>query len=88
MCSQREQDTVSAKRNLAKYSNQDPSYGSTRESKFIQALIEAVEGGDPEAFTNAVVEFDQVTKLDNWKTGMLLKIKRALQEAETDAGIM
>jgi hypothetical protein len=29
-----------------------------------------------------------VTKLDNWKTGMLLKIKRALQEAETDAGIM
>ncbi|KAJ7487556.1 vesicular-fusion protein SEC17 [Mycena galericulata] len=81
-------DTVSAKRNLAKYSNQDPSYASTREAKFIQALIQAVEAGDQEAFTGAVVEFDQVTKLDNWKTGMLLKIKRALQDVEADEGIM
>ncbi|KAF8213091.1 vesicular-fusion protein SEC17 [Mycena galopus ATCC 62051] len=82
-------DTVSAKRNLTKYSNQDSSYSSTRESKFIQALIEAVEAGDQEAFTGAVVEFDQVTKLDNWKTGMLLKIKRTLQDnAVDDGGIM
>jgi len=73
-------DTVSAKRNLAKYSNQDPSYPSTREAKFVQALIEAIEAGDGEMFTGAVVEFDQVTKLDNWKTGMLLKIKRSLTE--------
>ncbi|KAJ7293536.1 soluble NSF attachment protein [Mycena rebaudengoi] len=81
-------DTVSAKRNLAKYSNQDTAFGSTREAKFIQALIDAVEAGDQEAFTGAVVEFDQVTKLDNWKTGMLLKIKRALQDTEVDVGIM
>jgi alpha-soluble NSF attachment protein len=27
-----------------------------------------------------VVEFDQVTKLDNWKTNILLKIKRGIQE--------
>lgn len=46
----------------------------------MNAITEAVEGGDQEAFTAAVVEFDQVTKLDNWKTGMLLKIKRAIQE--------
>jgi alpha-soluble NSF attachment protein len=51
-------------------------------------LIDAVEAGDQEAFTGAVVEFDQVTKLDNWKTGMLLKIKRALQDTEVDVGIM
>ncbi|KAF7310873.1 DUF2235 domain-containing protein [Mycena chlorophos] len=82
------QDTVSAKRNFAKYSNQDPSYPSTREAKFVQALIDAVEAGDTEAFTAAVVEFDQVTKLDNWKTGMLLKIKRTLQAADVDPGIM
>lgn len=43
-------------------------------------LIEAVEAGDQEMFTGAVVEFDQVTKLDNWKTGMLLKIKRSIKE--------
>lgn len=56
---------------------------STREAKFLNALLEAVEAGDQEAFTGAVVEFDQVTKLDNWKTGILLKIKRGIEEEPT-----
>lgn len=77
------QDTITAKRNMTKYSNQDASFPSTREAKFLSVLIEAVEGGDPEAFTAAVVEFDQVTKLDNWKTNILLKIKRGLQEPDS-----
>jgi len=65
---------------MQKYSNQDVSFNSTREAKFANALIEASEGGDLEAFTGAVYEFDQVTKLDNWKTNILLKIKRSFQE--------
>lgn len=71
---------MTAKRNLAKYSSQDPGFSSTREAKFINVLIEAVEAGDQESFTGAVVEFDQVTKLDNWKTSILLKIKRTINE--------
>lgn len=73
-------DTVTAKRNMTKYSNQDATFSSTREAKFVNALIDAVEAGDRESFMGAVVEFDQVTKLDNWKTGMLLKIKGCIQE--------
>ena len=46
------------------------------------ALIDAVDAGDLEAFTGAVFEFDQVIKLDNWKTNMLLKIKRSIQDNE------
>lgn len=65
---------------MLKYSNQDATFASTREAKFVNALIEALEAGDPEAFTGAVVEFDSVTKLDNWKTNILLKIKRGIQE--------
>lgn len=76
----RRQDVVTAKRNMAKYSTQDATFNSTREAKFVLALIEAVENGDSEAFTGAVVEFDQVTKLDNWKTNILLKIKRSIQD--------
>ncbi|KAF8905537.1 vesicular-fusion protein SEC17 [Gymnopilus junonius] len=76
-------DTVTAKRNMQKYCNQDVTFSSTREAKFINVLIEAVEGGDAEAFTAAVFEFDQVTKLDNWKTNILLKIKRSFQEEVT-----
>ena len=65
---------------MQKYSNQDVTFASTREAKFINALIEAFENGDQDAFTAAVYEFDQVTKLDNWKTSILLKIKKEIGE--------
>jgi alpha-soluble NSF attachment protein len=74
------QDTIMAKRNLATYSAKDTSFSSTREAKFANALIEAVVAGDTEGYTGAVAEFDQVTKLDDWKTSILLKIKRGIQE--------
>ncbi|KAF8227445.1 vesicular-fusion protein SEC17 [Tricholoma matsutake] len=83
LCALAMNDTVTAKRNMLKYGNQDTTFMSTREAKFLNALLEAVEAGDQEAFTGAVVEFDQVTKLDNWKTGILLKIKRGIEEEPT-----
>jgi alpha-soluble NSF attachment protein len=67
---------------LGKYATQDVTFPSTRESKFLVALTEAVEAGDEEAYTAAVVEYDQITKLDNWKTSILLKIKKGIQEEE------
>lgn len=51
---------MSARRNLQKYGTQDVTFPSTREAKFVGALVEAVEAGDQEAFTGAVVEYDQV----------------------------
>ncbi|KAF9044584.1 vesicular-fusion protein SEC17 [Hymenopellis radicata] len=84
LCSLAMRDAIAARRNIQKYMNQDATFASTRECKFLNALLEAAENGDVEAFTGAVVEFDQVTKLDNWKTNMLLKIKRAVQEEEPD----
>ncbi|TFY72851.1 hypothetical protein EVG20_g137 [Dentipellis fragilis] len=83
LCCLAMQDTVSAKRNLSRYGTLDTTFSSTREAKFIGALVEAVEAGDPEMFTGAVVEFDQVTKLDNWKTAILLKVKKGIQDEPT-----
>ncbi|KAF8642381.1 hypothetical protein AX16_009649 [Volvariella volvacea WC 439] len=79
-------DAVTARRNVNKYNQQDNTFSSTREAKFVNVLIEAVEAGDQELFTGAVVEFDQMTKLDNWKTNILLKIKRGIL-AEDDGGL-
>lgn len=56
------------------------TFPSTREAKFVGGLIEAIEAGDNEAYTAAVVEYDQVTKLDNWKTSILLKIKKTIED--------
>lgn len=44
--------------------------------------MDACEEADSERFTGTVYSYDQVTKLDNWKTGVLLRIKRALEEEE------
>lgn len=75
------QDYVSTRRNLTNYGLLDTTFPSTREAKFVDVLVKALEDGDEEAFATAVYEFDQVTKLDNWKTAMLVKIKRGLQQA-------
>lgn len=58
----------------------DVSFVGTREYQFLQDIFTAVENGDVEAFTNKVVDFDQLSKLDNWKTTILLRIKKGIQE--------
>jgi alpha-soluble NSF attachment protein len=75
------QDYVSARRNLQRYGQMDNTFPSTREAKFVTALLDALDEGNEEAFTTVVFEYDQVTKLDNWKTAILLKIKRGIQQA-------
>lgn len=45
--------------------------------------MDAIEDGHIEGFTGAVVEYDQVMKLDNWETGILLKIKNAMQQEDS-----
>ncbi|KDQ10359.1 hypothetical protein BOTBODRAFT_163918 [Botryobasidium botryosum FD-172 SS1] len=80
LCALATQDTVTARRNLQRYGTQDATFPSTREGKFLESLVEAIEAGDIEAFTAAVVEFDKITKLDNWKTIILSKIENGIQD--------
>jgi len=87
LCALAMNDPITAKRNMAKYAQQDNTFSSTREAKFLGALTEAVEGGDVELFTGAVGEFDSVTKLDNWKTSILLRIKRKLENESSWSGL-
>lgn len=62
---------------------QDTTFSSTRECKFIDAIIEAIDKEDQEEFTACVVEFDKITKLDAWKTSILLKIKKHIEAEPT-----
>ena len=78
----RSQDLVTTQRLLAVFGQKDVTFPSTREAKFAQDLMEACEEADVERFQNVVYLYDQVTKLDNWKTGVLLRIKKALEEDE------
>jgi len=68
------------KGNQSRYASLDTSFPSTREAKFANALMDAMDAGDLDQFTAVVGDYDQVTPLDNWKTNILLKIKKSFEE--------
>lgn len=76
-------DAITAKRQLDKYQEMDYTFGSQRECKFLAEIIKANEDFDVEAFTQAVVEYDSISKLDQWKTTILLRIKNLIKKEET-----
>ncbi|VDC01834.1 unnamed protein product [Peniophora sp. CBMAI 1063] len=84
LCGLAMRDVITVRRNLSRYATLDTTFPSTREAKFCNALLDAVEQHDVEQYTAAVFDFDQVSKLDNWKTAILLKIKRALEAEDED----
>ena len=43
-------------------------------------MLDAVNSGDIDQYTAVVGDYDQVTPLDKWKTNILLKIKKSLDE--------
>ncbi|KAF9163114.1 hypothetical protein BGX21_009253 [Mortierella sp. AD011] len=71
-------DSVSAHNAVGRYCDMDVTFSSTRECQFLQSILTAVDNGDVNQFTASVVDFDQLTKLDNWKTKILLEIKNSI----------
>ncbi len=55
------------------------TFYSHRSCRSLQDLTDAVEAGDVEAFTTVVAEYDSLSRLDAWKTTMLVRVKRKIQ---------
>eukprot|EP00897_Mesotaenium_endlicherianum_P003212 jgi/Mesen1/2919/ME000175S02072 len=83
ICHLQNDDTVALQNALDKYQDWDPSFGGSREHKLLEALGQAKEEADVDAFTDAIKEYDSLSRLDAWKTTLLLRAKNAL-EAEPD----
>lgn len=83
LCHLAKGDVVAAERAVERYMDMDATFSSQRECKFLQDLVAACKNYDVEAFTNAVVEFDSISKLDSWKTSILLKVKNSIKEEDT-----
>lgn len=75
---------VAVSRALESYRDLDPTFASTREHQLLVDLSEAVEQGDQEAFTDKLFQYDQLSKLDKWKTELLLRIKNSIEEKGED----
>lgn len=77
-------DQVATKRALENYREWDNSFAQTRENMLLTDLLQCVEGGEQDAFSDKLFQFDQLSKLDKWKTSLLLKVKNGIEKEEED----
>ncbi len=77
-------DQVATKRALQQYAELDGSFASTRENMLLSDLVGCVEEGDQEAFSDKLFQFDSMSKLDKWKTTLLLRVKNTIEKEEED----
>jgi alpha-soluble NSF attachment protein len=60
-----------------------PTFSDSRECKLLKLLLDKLEENDVEGFTEAVKDYDSISRLDQWFTNILLRIKRQI-EADSD----
>ncbi|KAD5317182.1 hypothetical protein R6Q59_032514 [Mikania micrantha] len=77
-------DVVAITNALDNYQDLDPTFAGSREYKLLSALAASVDEEDVEKFTDAIKEFDSITKLDAWKTTLLLRVKEMLKAKEME----
>eukprot|EP01123_Difflugia_compressa_P014522 TRINITY_DN760_c0_g1_i3.p1 TRINITY_DN760_c0_g1~~TRINITY_DN760_c0_g1_i3.p1 ORF type:complete len:184 (-),score=36.98 TRINITY_DN760_c0_g1_i3:88-558(-) len=84
LCHLAEGDIVATKKAIERYAQLSPEFNGTREHKFLLQITEAFENYDVEEFKNAVAEFDSISKLDPWKTAILVTISDKITEENTE----
>lgn len=77
-------DLIGAQRAVEQYGKMDSTFSSSREGRLLEAVVKTVEEGDVEAFTNHLYEYDSLSKLDEWQTSILLKIKNSIRADDDD----
>lgn len=74
-------DLLNAQHALERYIQMYPAFQDSREYKLISVLIEHMEEQNIDGFTDAVKDYDSVSRLDQWYTTILLRIKKQLNES-------
>lgn len=77
-------DRIGAMKFLDESLSMDPSFRTTREYDLLTKVVEAVNDGDSEKLSSVLFDYDQYSKLDKWKTTILLKIKNGILQADDD----
>ncbi|XP_010905207.1 alpha-soluble NSF attachment protein [Elaeis guineensis] len=77
-------DLVAITNSLERYQELDPTFSGTREYKLLADLAASVEEEDVGKFTDVIKEYDSMTRLDPWKTTLLLRAKNALKAKEEE----
>ncbi|XP_061390295.1 alpha-soluble NSF attachment protein-like [Musca vetustissima] len=70
-------DVLNCQHAMEKYIQMYPAFQDSREFKLVKSLCEHLEEQDIEAFTETVKNYDSISRLDQWYTTILLRIKKA-----------
>lgn len=73
-------DMLRASRAIERYIEMYPAFQDSRECKLLKVLIEHIEEQNSDGFTEAVKDYDSISRLDNWYTQILLRIKKQVNE--------
>ncbi|XP_785670.2 alpha-soluble NSF attachment protein [Strongylocentrotus purpuratus] len=71
-------DLQNAQLALQRYNDSFATFADSREYKLLQKLIGALEDQNEDAYTEAVKEYDSISRLDQWLTTILLRIKKSI----------
>ncbi|KAG9508717.1 Alpha-soluble NSF attachment protein, partial [Fragariocoptes setiger] len=75
-------DLLNAQIAVKKYEEMSPAFTDSRECKLLKDLMARVEAQDPEGFADVVQDYDSISRLDQWYTTILLRIKNHLVQEE------
>jgi len=84
ICSLATGDMVGVNAALERYRDLDNSFSQQREHQLLVDLAEAFKEGDQEMFSDKLFQYDQMSKLDKWKTSILLEVKNKIVAVEED----
>jgi len=76
-------DMSEATKAFEKYEEWSEIFCGTRENKLVQDLKKAYEDMNTEAFQDAIFEFDNISKLDEFKTSLLHVVLQELKKEKT-----
>ena len=71
-------DVINAQQALERYPQILPSFQDTREFILVKSLVSCMEEDKLDEFTEAVTQYDSISRLDDWTTGMLLRAKKQM----------
>ncbi|KAK9394346.1 alpha-soluble NSF attachment protein [Crotalus adamanteus] len=77
-------DMLNAKLAVQKYEEMFPAFSDSRECKLVKKLLDAHEEQNIDSYTESVKEYDSISRLDQWLTTMLLRVKKTIQGEEED----
>ncbi|CAK9290271.1 unnamed protein product [Gordionus sp. m RMFG-2023] len=73
-------DPLNGEQALERYEQLYPAFSDSRECKFLKALLQNLTDQNSEGFTETVKNYDSISRLDQWTTSLLLKLKRTISD--------